>query len=428
MEEFVIFERFFDQESRSDTFFIRLSCEEDIETQYIQPLRVAFAESLDSMYPMMIIDFVDGSGDFFSKTKLDTEVIFNLYYGRTIEDLERTQFKIAEIQFSNGIQGTPKSSSFKVIFLHKDWEEISAVRRNRGWVNTRYSDIVNQILQNREYDEIEIEESFRVPFNVLQSNWTDEYMIEYIKDNATPRSQDGHYEYCGRLDGRFFFMSTYELIQRGIEAYKNDDMPILRMGGQPSEQERERYYSENKQVPIGFMDFRNNEHYADFVANGITMIETGYYDWNNRRYIRTRKKFSDLNATQLSEKSLIRDNVDFLSKKLFGGRDSNIESYANNLLSGMAITMQDITINIEGTFHLHCGDIVEVVMPSNPEEDMVPYNELYSGFYMIREVNHAMGIQNQAEFVTNITLSRHGIDNKEIEGYVSSRKGRFSMT
>lgn len=426
MADFTVFEKVFQQDHESDGMFIRLTCNEDNELQYSHVQSITMTEQLGLASPTMVIDFLDGSGDFVNNNRLNTEAIYTLYFGRTMIDAYETPFKIVDIQHGNGIQGRSKGTKFKVFFAHKQWEELSAIKRNRGWTLKKHSDVVSELVADKEFTSVEIEESIRTIDNIVQFNRTDGGFIEHLKTVATPKSKDGHYVFCGRLDNKFFFMSTYELIKRGMELHKKDKMPLLRLGGQPSKADREKAYKNNERVPVGFTGFGASENYAKHVTSGATSIEAGYYDWNNRTYIRRNKKLSDINATQLSEWSLIRDNTNFVSKKIFGGRNGEVVDKAINNLSEMSMSMQDVFINIEGQLELHSGDIVEVIIPSS-EDSEVPYNEMYSGFYMVKKITNLMTLNSATDFVSQLVLTRNGMDSKSLKGYVRSKKGRVEL-
>lgn len=426
MEEYTVFERMFNQDQNVDSMFVRLTCNEDNELKYVSVKSITMTEQLGLASPSMVIDFVDGSGDFVNNNRLNTEAIYTLYFGRELLEADETKFKIVDIQHGNGVQGRSKGTSFKVFFAHQHWEELSAVKKNRGWSLKKYSDVVDEVISEKGFSEVTIEESFRTIENIVQMNKTDSSLLEQIRQIATPKSRDGHYVFCGRLDNKFFFQSTYELIKRGMEIHKKKKMPLLRLGGQPPRVSREKQYDNNANTPISFTGFGASERYAQHVANGVTNIESGYYDWNNRIYVRRNKSLSDINATQLSEWSLVRDSTTFTSKKVFGGRNGVVVGKTINTLSEMSSSMQDVYINIEGQMSMHCGDIVEVIIPSS-EDDQVPYNEMYSGFYMIKKITNLMTLGASTDFVSQLILSRNGMDSKTMKGYVKSKKGRVSV-
>lgn len=426
MEEFTVFERTFDKQQESDGLFVRLTCSEDNELQYVKVKSVTFNESIGLMIPTMIIDFVDATGDFVNHNRLNTDAIYTLYFGRSMLMATETTYKIFDIQHSNGTQGRTKNMGFKVMFSHSSWEESAAVKRSKGWNLRKYSDVVSEIVSNKGYESVDIETSLRTVENIIQMNETDNSLIRKIQKRATPVSQDGHYVFCGTLDNRFFFKSTYELIKAGMDKRKDDKMVVLRLGGQPSQRDREKLTVNNENVPVGFTGFGASENYAGHVANGATAVEASYYDWNNRTYIRKTKGFKDLNATQLSEWSLIRENTNYVSKKVFGGRDRSVVDEAINQMSETSLAMQDVYINLEGQLELHCGDIVEVIIPTN-EDSEVPYNEMYSGYYMIKDIKHMMALSKSTDFVSQLTLTRNGMDAKDMKGYVRSKNGRTSL-
>lgn len=425
MSDFTVFEKVFEKTETTDGLFIRLTCSEDNELQYVRVESITMNESLGLLIPTMIIDFVDGTGDFVNHNRLNTEAVYTLYFGRSMEDASETNFKIFNIQHGGGTQGRSNNMTFKVIFSHESWDGSISEKKSRGWNNIKFSEVVEEVVAEKGYDSVDVEESLRTMEQVLQINETDNQLIYSIQSKAKPNSEDGHYEFCGRLDNKFFFKSTYELIEDGMEKYKSKDMVLLRLGGQPPQSMKERAYKENENVPVSFMGFGANESYSTTISEGASGIESSYYDWENRAYIKKGRSFSDINSTQLSEWSLIREGVEKISKKIFGGRDFSVVDKAINTLSKLSLSMQDVTINLEGQTEIHCGDIVEVIIPTT-EDSETPYNEMYSGFYMVKDVQHLMTLKAATDFVSKLTLTRNGMDAKNMKGYVKSKKGKVN--
>lgn len=424
MAEFVLFERSIIQEHTDDSLFVRLTCDRDNELEFFRIMTVTFAESLGLMTPMMIIDFEDGSGDLFNYNRLDTEATYTLFFGRSLEDSTQTEYKIADIQYQNGMLGRSTNIRFQVVFAARAWQQFSAEKKTRGWRRKLYSEVVEEIASEGDFGKVVVEPSQRLQSSIIQSGCTDTLFLKDIASYAAPASADGHYEYAATLDNRFFFRSTGELIADGVEEYQAGNMPLLRLDGQAGDRNRHRSKRENQGVPLNFLGFSGEEDYMRKLSDGASAIETGYYDWENRRYVRGVVHFEEEPVTQLSEWSLLRDDADFISKKMYGGRRGRIENQARNHLSRLALNMQAIHINIEGTHVLHPGKVISVIIPNSVEEAASPYNEMYSGFYMISDVKHQLFLTTSIEYVTQITLTRHGMDTKVLGGYIRSANGR----
>lgn len=423
-EEFIIFQRAIVRDHKADSLFVKFACKSDNELQFVQATNVVFKESFQLMTPSMVVTFTDGSGDFINNNRLDTEAIFELHFGRDVYESYKSEYKIAHINAGSSMSGSTKATSFQVIFVNRYWEELAAQKRNRGWSNARYTDVINTIASEGGFTNIEIEPSDAIIPSILQPNWSDSRMVQYVQENARPQSRDGHYEFCGRLDNTFLFKSTSQLIKEGIDKYRRGDLPVLRLGGQPKRDFRDEMYTENNNVPISFTDFSINENYMSSVKEGGSAIESSYYDWFNRQYVKKTHRYEDMNVTQLSEWSLLRQGVDFTSKRIDGGRDANIQVEADNRLMEVSHAVQEININIEGQYSLRAGDVVEVIIPNALGDSTSPYNELYSGFYMISQVMHQLTLMNATAFVSQLVLVRHGVDGKEDKGYKRSNRGR----
>lgn len=423
MTDFVIFERFGDQVTSTDSLFIRLACDRDTRLQYFNVKNITMGESLGLMIPTIIIDVDDGSGDLINHVRLDTDAVYTLFYGRDMETANDMNFRIVDIKATNGIAGRSTNNQFKITMAHEEWQENYAALRNRAWTDAYISDIVREVIRDTTYDRAFIEDSFDISKNVIQSHSSNSQFMKSLANRGKPASRDGHYEFALTFENTFFFLSTKELIERGKEDKRGNKMPILRLGGHPPERMRDRAYADNNNVPIGFLGFSVDEHYMNSLSNGATEVEYGYFDWDDREYVSDEKRLSDLNVSQLSEWSLIRTTSEYPSKKMFGGRSKETESNAINSLSRTALNIMDIGIDIEGNLEIHSGDILEVVIPTG-DDSQIPYSELYSGFYMVRSIQHKIIMESRMDFTSSLVLTRHGVDGFELSDYEKSSRGR----
>lgn len=424
-EEFTVFERQILQESDRKGLFVRLFSDRDTRLQYVQVKSITLGESLGVLTPMMIVDLVDGSGDFFNHNRLDTEAVYTLIFGRDAENSREVPFKIADIQYQNGTMGQSDNVHFRIIFAHRSWQGLSARKRMRGWKDVLYSDVVKEIMTEAGYTPT-VEASQRLQDSVLQSNSTDTRLISDIASWATPASSDGHYEYAARLDGRFFFESTGAMINKAVPLYQANRMPLLRLGGDSFNDQVRAALNEGN-VPLTFLGFSGEEEYVTRTSNGASAIESGYYDWEKRKYVKKVSRFEEQTISQLSAWSLLRSDAQFVSKKVFGGRDPDIERTSENRLSSLALNMQTLHINIDGQHTIHSGDIIEILVPTAIQGSISPFNEMYSGFYMVKDIKHQLHLHKAVDYVTQISLVRHGMDINRLGGYLKSAKGKAAF-
>lgn len=422
----VILDRLYEQNHNTDGLFFRITCDRDTALQNMMVKGITMSESFDLMIPTMIIDFIDGSGDLLNHNRLDTDAIYTLSIGRTMTDTVETRYKISDIVAGNGIGGRNINSNFRVVFSHAHWDIFGGKRKNRAWNNSYISDVIRDIVSEYGFNKVSIENSLNRSEVIIQPDITDNDFIMSLKRRSTPESRDGHYETCVTLKNEFIFKSTFSLIQDGINKYRSDSLPLLRLGGILPPSERNRAYKNNEKVPISFMGFNTEEHYMRSITDGANMIKHSYFDWNNREYITSTDTISDLNATQLSDWSLIRDDAKFVSKEAFGGRAEDVSIVARNALSEKSLRMQEISINMVGQLELHCGDIVEILIPTG-DDSQIPYSELYSGFYMIKEANHRLFLRESLDYTTSLVLVRHGMDGKTLSGYSKSIRGKANF-
>lgn len=97
-------------------------------------------------------------------------------------------------------------------------------------------------------------------------------------------------------------------------------------------------------------------------------------------------------------------------------------------MSEVSSSLQEVKIQTEGNSYVKIGDVVEVVIPTQPDQYTQPYNEMYSGYYVVSEIEHLFSLGGQTSFNTRMTLSRQGIDGKEHPNLTRSTVGKINVT
>lgn len=418
----IVFEKAFEQSAERDTLFMRLECSADNEVEYPHVQSITINEELGLGCPTLVVDFMDGSGDFVNNNRLDTEAIYTFHLGRNMEEAVATPYKIVDVSNGNAIQGRSKNMKFKIFFAHAKWETLSAIKKCKAWNLKKHHEVITDIIEPIGFAAYEIEPSLKVIDNFTQTQTTDIDYIKKLTKSAIPAAEDGHYVFCGRWDNVFFCVSTMNLITKGMIEKSKDVMPLLTLGGQPPKKDRSKMYAENTNVPVGFTGFGAKESYGQNAADGVTTTESSYYDWNSRRYVRKSFSTTDIMATQLSEWTFARAGATYKSKKIFGGRNPMTLDIAHNRLASQLWDMQEIYVNIEGHLTIHAGKIVELLITTS-EDCVDKLNEMMSGFYMVKRVRHMMTTNKLTDFVTQLTLTRSGMDSKKLKGYLKTAKG-----
>lgn len=431
--KYVLFERQIAKESSEEQILIQLSCEQDFEVAFANPQYVKVFEGLSMGSPYIIVDFIDANGDAVNINKMDTNAVFTLSFGKSITESRVIRMKIAKIEFGNKSMGTSSNFAFAVHFVHESWNTFIHKTYNRGWSNVRYSDIVSTIASESGFNVRHIAETPNTIPQVTQPNWSNLKLLQHISDRARPKNPaTGHFEFGIDLEGNFFFMPLSELISKAHEnkvdrppSENRSTIPLFKLDGNPqNEENRRRLKEENGFVPQTFHTFSVQENYMNQIMQGAGGITTSYYDFNTGTYKKKENKMSETDIDQLSEWSLIHADNERSSMRMYGGRDAGVEQRGRNRLSDSANSIQRITIQCDGTSYVKIGDLVEVLIPNPPEVYNTPYNEVYSGYYIVSNVENVFRLNKRTAYKTVLTLSRQGIDMKELDGYVRTTKGK----
>lgn len=427
---FLIFERAVNLDA-DRTFFVRLECDKENEVSLCTPQSIQIINHFGLSSPVIKVDFDDSRGDLFNHMKVNTGATFTLSFGRSLNDSFSIDLKIAKVDFHNITQGRSHDISFTIHFLVDNWFDAIAVKRNRGWSEIPYSEIVKEIAEESGYvvEDEYITETDGEPKSTVQPNWSNWKMLQYLREKAKPIEDSGHFEIGVSLNGDFKFMTTDAMIDYWKNEISDGSIPTLRLqGGDQSLKAQERDIINNGDIPTYFIAFRGMENYADGIKRGASGYTANWYDWNVGEYKTESSTFDQDPVKQLSEFSSIRETSVTDSTTYFGGRDEFVEQYAKNCMLENAHSMMSFDIATHGTGFIDIFDIVELIIPNSNLGSTVPINEMYSGFYLVAGVNHFISFGDITEFNSTITLTRHGVDYFDYQGFddlIESSGGKF---
>lgn len=436
LDEYVLFEREISKGIDEETLFVRLTCEKDFEIAFSYPKYVKMYEVLSTGSPYVIIDFVDAIGAGTNANKIDTNAIFTLYFGRTLEESRSMRMKIAKVDHSNGIGGKSTHVGFSIHFVHESWNSFIHKTHNRGWSNIKYSDVIAQIASESGFNVLGIADTRLTKELVTQTNTSNHKLLKKIIASAMPvAGSNGHFEFGVDLEGNFFCLPVSDLIKKAHESRTDrppsenrGEIPLFRMDGHPANV-RERKDLKNKDnagYPYLFSSYEVKEDYMPMMMRGAGGITTMYYDFDSGEYRKKNNTLSSSDFDQLSEWSVVHPDDEVNNTRLYGGRDPDTEVKGTNLLSNSTNSVQKVKIKTEGTPFIKIGDIVEVIIPNPPDMYSEPYNETYSGFYMVSGVEHMFRLHKRTAYSNILTLTRHGVDKKDLDGYARSSKGKVT--
>lgn len=426
-----IFEKAAERRDADTNIFIRLECEEPNEVSNCTPLGVEINNQLGYSSPIIRVAFKDGRGDLFNHMKVNTDAVFTLAFGRNLSESFELKLKISKVEYNNGALGRPHDMYFTITFVTENWYSTIAKRHNRGWSKTKINSIVEELFSDSGFSvESElITETAEERESTIQPYWSNWKMINWLKGKSNPADGAGHFEAGVTLDGIAFFLSTDAIYKRKENDVKNRDVPVLRMIAPAEDKNQaESDLNVNQGVPTYFVGFKGTEFYADGIKNGGGGYQAMWYDWNTGEYNNESVTFDGLDTIQLSEFSSIRQAHNDVGKKHFGGRDTNTVNEVENMVQEEAYSMFSFDVMTNGSGFIDITDIVEVIIDNTSLGSKIPLNEMYSGFYMVSGYRHIFSFSKGVSFQSTLTLSRHGIDFFDYDGFddlVTSSVGRF---
>ena len=432
MTEFVIFGS---NVTRADgeSFFFQLSSEGTFGLSSVRPLGIKIAEVLSMGSPMAVIDFIDGNGDFINHNKIDPNVTFYLDIGDSMGNSIRLPLNISKVTLGNLSPGESRNVQFAIHFVHSGWFEMMGKRRNRSWSNKRIDEIISEIAGECGFKSVDVTETDTIYESTIQPSWTNLFFMKWLKSRAYPKNKDkGHFEFGIRCDGDFFFKSIGDILEENKSAIDNNQVTTLFLGGMEENNTlRKMEIEENNSVPVFFVSYVGTERYIDGLVNGAGGIRSSHFDFETGKYITTVNNTSDTNLIQISDWTGIPSDFEGIDKKSHHGRNTDSTKLDEISISNVMNSLQEFDVVMQGSPFIHIGQVVEVLIPTNPNietgdgrNSISPFSEFYSGFYIISAVNHTASLV-KSTMNTTLSLSRSGFDGKDLGGFVKTKRGRF---
>lgn len=425
MAEFELFSHVLLNNGETDSLFVSLKCERDIGVRSIKPIRLEIHEAFSSISPTVTFTFVDGYGDLMNHNKPNPMDKYFLDFGRGVLSLSRLELRIVGVSLVTKKAGSTEQVQYQMIFSHAGWTEMTSVRRNRSWLNAKHSDVVKDIVKDIGFTRVDVPDTPSGDEYTIQPYWDNLTMLSHLRSLAAS-SNGGHVEFGTTMSGEFFFKGIGDLINEQRVAAIKREIPVIRMEGQiPDEAIRAEEYEKNKGIPTYFSGVGSTEWYSEAVSSGAGGVKSVYYDYDTDTIKVKHVKYSDTNNPQLSDWAGIQKAHESSGKLVYGGRYGRSHDVAENAVVDIVDSMNINNITTEGSIFYKIGKMVELIIPVPPNaESIVPSNIMYSGFYLISELTHIIQF-NDSKFNTSITLMREGFDGKDLEGYATSKRGKF---
>ena len=393
------------EEKWEGNYYLKLKSEFDSRLAMANIHSALLVEDFNFNSPMFIIRFTDALGDLITHNRISPDAEYRLISGVNEQNAMAFDYSLSKNKFQTQSPGKPENILSQIYFISSQWKELIGIKRHRSWNQVRYSEVVREIANNLGFDEIDIEETDGV-FNVIQPGWTDYQLMKWIVKRAVNSDGIGGFELGFTANGRFIFKTNHEL---------NDQRPIksFYFVGEDNPEDEDRPH---------FFNFEIVQDYADLVKQAASGYRYGYYDFENKKYIKEEKLLSDTDQRQLSDWTYVAESHEGPDNFYYGGRELDTPEKIQNRILTASNSIQKVKIDIKGDMSIHIGDIVKLYI-SPTEHSKKPINEFYSGHYMVTKVSHEFQF-GQTSFITQLQLSRQGINGNDVEGFVETSAGK----
>lgn len=424
--DFLVFERALAPHSGMDSYFVRLTCDRDSLLAVFVPLSVTISEGFSYASPIVTIGFNDLAGVLFNTFKIDPDATYTLTFGRDAENEQSIHLKATKIMLLNQDVGKSENIGFKIFFSWQGWYGMYGKHHNRGWENVLFSDVVQQISSEGQYNSVDIYPTDRVYEHVVQPHWTNIIFLNWLRQRSiSSDSIYGHYEYGCTIGGKFFYKPLSAMVDQQRDKAAREELPSFVLGGQPmSPDARKEQEEENEGLRVYFTGFTVKEHYMNSILNGAGGTLSLWFDTETGQMMTTPENYSVLRSIQLTRNGAIKQVHENSNLPVLGGRMDYTDVMAKHSVSNVVNSITSFDIVAEGSPKAEIGKLVEVIIPVQMNINPDPFNFTYSGFYLVGAVNHDVDFRKN-QMKTTYTFVRQGHDNAALDGYSTSAAGRF---
>lgn len=350
----------------------------DIDLSIVQPHSLSFIESIDNGVPVVVASFTDGAGDLVLVRNLDTATVYEMTVIVGDEDpIAVVPLRIASIEMVSSVEGQAKQIVCEVTFVHAFWYEFCLETHSRGWRNTSYSAIVEEIVGG------EVSPTSGVPESVVQPYWSNMRMVDWIAKRCVSTDGKGDYVYGVRLDGEFFF-KPYEHLDDLIED------PI---------------------VPRLF-SIRTKPHRN--YKQGESGIHSKWYDYDSGTYQLNHVTYQPQGITDWT----LIDEAAPPHLSYSHGRNKEYDVITDNRIKSITNTSQAIDVILEASegINIRIGQKVDIQFTaSNEFEVNSEFSENYAGEYVVVKNKTAISQTKRGKVTahTELTVVRPGFNDSE---------------
>jgi hypothetical protein len=150
------------------------------------------------------------------------------------------------------------------------------------------------------------------------------------------------------------------------------------------------------------------------------------WDFEKGQFIQEPLKQSNMSMLMMSDVSSLKTVHETSNLRVFCGNDSaNASAIGKAVVSSVSTSGQQFQITTDGSININIGQVVELIILNDKTIYKSPYSMLHSGFFIIASVTHMVVLGDTNKFTSTISLSRSGINGKDLKGYVKTKGGKL---
>lgn len=372
-----------------DSVAIAVECEEEISVSLSIPHTVITYESMSAGVPVIVATFSDAAGDLVNVKNLDTTLIYRLSIGTSQEVIvSDVPILISHIEFGNIKTGESQNVSFEVHFVHAAWKDFSYTTRNRGWSESRYSDVVRDLLEG--FNSQQVEETSGVNDFLVQPHWSNNDMLRWVAPKAEGGS--GNFVYGITLNGDAFFRQFSSL----TDVIRDD-------------------FGANNEI----IHFRVIENTHKLYKQGGSGIVYHYYDYSSGNY--TNETIPPQSTAGISDWSSVDGSYPpYLH--IYGEREDSTRAEAVNRVKSINDSFLKVKVmtHAPSSLLIRVGECVDITIRSFGETvTNSSFSEHYSGKYVVSESKIVFKDDKKSSLMhVEMTLVRPGVNDGDKRNYV----------
>lgn len=423
VHDLVIFEKALDTGVDDGGMYIALETTTQNTIQIeINPLDISISEELSFATFFITLTFIDGNGVYAAVEKLNPADVYYLHFGLNIETATRTPVSIWSVKQEPRQFGLIEDVETTITFVHSGWFNMMGKRHNRAFGTP--NEAVKTMLTECGFKKIAVGNPFNSYGAVIQPYWSNAHTIRWIQEKCGDVNTGDHFELGVKVDNTAFFRTPSDIMEEKYEVIKRGEIPVLMVSSDhPDIATRDEERAENDGVTVSVQRLSMDHEYADNLLNGSGGTRSMHFDFMSGRFENTVQTQNSTNAKQLADWSNVRAEHNGIGCRVYGGSSIGTPFAAQARVSGTAMTSSVITATTSLNGGLHIGDIVELVIPLNPENYSQLSATLHAGFYMIGSVVHQIDGQTGST-LSHFSLIRKGFDSTEAKGYIKTNAGK----